>query len=153
MGWIVKTFQQLSTDELYKILKVRSEVFVVEQDCVYLDIDGHDQSAYHLYKEENGEIIAYSRIFASGEFLEEASIGRVIVIEKYRKIGLGKELLKEALTFLRDQLKESTVKIIAQNYLRKFYSSFGFEAISDVYIYDALPHVDMLITDLQQKRW
>lgn len=151
MGWKVKTFQQLTTDELYKILKVRSEIFVVEQNCVYLDVDGHDQKAYHLYREENGEIIAYCRIFASGDFLEEASIGRVVVIERYRKKGLGKQLMKEALNFLRDELKETTVKIIAQDYLRKFYGSFGFEPVSDVYIYDRLPHIDMVLYDLQAK--
>jgi|SRR5690554_3647286 len=149
MGWHLKTFQELTTEELYKILKERVEIFVVEQNCPYSEIDNNDQKAFHLYKEEGGEIIAYSRIFASGDYYKEASIGRVIVKEKYRKAGLGKELMKESLKFLRKELREKAVKIQAQDYLRKFYGSFGFELISEVYMMDNLPHVDMLISDLQ----
>lgn len=150
MGWKIKTFEQLTKEELYTILRERLEIFVVEQNCPYSEIDGHDQQALHMFKEIDGEIAAYSRIFASGDYYEEASIGRIIVKKEYRKLGLGKELLNQALQFLRDELKEEKVKIQAQNYLREFYASFGFEPISDVYILDYIPHLDMLISNLQQ---
>lgn len=145
MSWYIKTFIELSKEELYNILKERVNIFVVEQACPYPDIDDKDRTAYHLFKKEAGEIIAYSRIFKSGDYYAEASIGRVIVKAASRDRGLGRELLKQAITFVHQELKESAIKIQAQDYLRDFYGSFGFQPVSEVYLEDDIPHVDMLL--------
>ncbi|MFA9558586.1 GNAT family N-acetyltransferase [Evansella sp. AB-rgal1] len=144
MGWNIKTFEQLSNQELYNILKERVNIFVVEQECPYPEIDSKDQLAYHLFKEEDGDVLAYARIFKGGDYYEEASIGRVIVIKEARATGLGRELLQEAINFLHNELEETSIKIQAQDYLRKFYGSFGFVPISEVYLEDGIPHLDML---------
>lgn len=144
MNFTLKTFDQLTNTELYNILQERTNVFVVEQNCPYPEVDGKDAQSYHLYKEENGEIIAYLRILPPGVSYAELSIGRVLVKKEYRGQKLAHELMVRALQFIADELNETTVKIQAQDYLRNFYSSFGFEAISEVYLDDGIPHVDML---------
>jgi ElaA protein len=145
MNWKLKSFNELSTHELYGILLVRTQVFVVEQECPYLEVDGKDLHAYHLYKEENGEVIAYSRLLPAGVSYKEASIGRVLVKEDYRGKGLASELVKRGLDFIHDELGERTVKIQAQEYLREFYGSFGFRAITETYLDDGIPHIDMIL--------
>ncbi len=146
MTWYIKRFEEMSTNELYSVLKERVDVFVVEQNCPYPELDGKDLLSYHLFKEVEGEIAAYSRLLPPGVSYEEASIGRVLVKKAYRKQKLGEELLKRALDFLTNELNESRIKIQAQDYLRKFYGSFGFEVISDVYLEDGIPHVDMILS-------
>ncbi|WP_282137325.1 GNAT family N-acetyltransferase [Rossellomorea aquimaris] len=145
MNWKLKSFNELSTHELYGILLVRTQVFVVEQECPYLEVDGKDLHAYHLYKEENGEVVTYSRLFPAGVSYKEASIGRVLVKEDYRGKGLASELVKRGLDFIHDELGERTVKIQAQEYLREFYGSFGFRAITETYLDDGIPHIDMIL--------
>ena len=145
MNFTLKTFDQLTNTELYNILKERTNVFVVEQNCPYPEVDGKDVQSYHLYKEEDGEIIAYLRILPPGVSYAELSIGRVLVKKEYRGQRLAHELMMRALQFIEDELNETTVKIQAQDYLRKFYGSFGFKAISEVYLDDGIPHVDMLL--------
>ena len=145
MNFTLKTFDQLTNTELYNILKERTNVFVVEQSCPYPEVDGKDVQSYHLYKEENGEILAYLRILPPGVSYAELSIGRVLVKKEYRGQRLAHELMVRALQFIDEELNETTVKIQAQDYLRNFYSSFGFEAISEVYLDDGIPHVDMLL--------
>lgn len=145
MSWHLKKFDELTNSELYNILKERTLVFVVEQNCPYLEVDGKDPLSYHLFKEENGVIVAYLRILPAGVSYEESSIGRVFVKKEYRKQGLAQELLKKGLDFIHKELKETTVKIQAQEYLRNFYSSFGFQAISETYLDDNIPHIDMLL--------
>lgn len=145
MIWKLKKFDELTNIELYNLLKERTLVFVVEQNCPYLDVDGKDSFSYHLFKEDNGEIIAYLRIVHAGVTYQEISIGRVFVKKEYRGQGIAEELLKKGLDFIQNELKETTVKIQAQDYLRKFYSSFGFKAISETYLEDNIPHVDMLL--------
>jgi ElaA protein len=145
MNWKLKSFNELSTHELYGILLVRTQVFVVEQECPYLEVDGKDLHAYHLYKEENGEVVAYSRLLPAGVSYKEASIGRVLVKEDYRGKGLASELVKSGLDFIHDELGERTVKIQAQEYLREFYGSFGFRAITETYLDDGIPHIDMIL--------
>ena len=145
MGWNVKKFDELTNLELYNLLKERTLVFVVEQNCPYLEVDGKDPFSYHLFKEDQGEIVAYLRILPAGVSYQEASIGRVFVKKEYRGSGMAGELLKRGLDFIESELKETTVKIQAQDYLRKFYSSFGFQPISDTYLEDNIPHVDMLL--------
>jgi ElaA protein len=145
MNFTLKTFQQLTNIELYNILKERTEVFVVEQNCPYPEVDGKDVQSYHLFREEKGEIIAYLRILPPGVSYEELSIGRVLVKKAYRGQKLAQQLMTEALHFIHNELKEPTVKIQAQEYLSQFYESFGFEAISEVYLEDNIPHIDMIL--------
>ncbi|RBP00226.1 GNAT family N-acetyltransferase [Rossellomorea aquimaris] len=145
MNWKLKSFHELSTDELYRILQVRTQVFVVEQHCPYLEADGKDVHSYHLYKEENGEMVAYARLLPAGVSYKEPSIGRVLVKEGYRRKGLASELVKRGLDFIHDELGERSVKIQAQEYLREFYGSFGFRAITETYLDDGIPHIDMVL--------
>ncbi|MFB6587634.1 GNAT family N-acetyltransferase [Bacillus thuringiensis] len=145
MSWNLKKFDELTNIELYNLLKERTLVFVVEQNCPYPEVDGKDPFSYHLFKEDNGEIIAYLRIVPVGVSYQEISIGRVFVKKEYRGQGIAEELLKKGLDFIQNELKEKTVKIQAQDYLRKFYSSFGFQTISQTYLEDNIPHVDMLL--------
>ncbi|HDR7355351.1 GNAT family N-acetyltransferase [Bacillus wiedmannii] len=145
MGWNLKKFDELTNIELYNLLKERTLVFVVEQNCPYPEVDGKDPFSYHLFKENNGEIIAYLRIVPAGVSYQEISIGRVFVKKEYRGQGIAEELLKKGLDFIQNELKEKTVKIQAQDYLRKFYSSFGFQTISETYLEDSIPHIDMVL--------
>ncbi|PGM68837.1 GNAT family N-acetyltransferase [Bacillus cereus] len=145
MSWNLKKFDELTNIELYNLLKERTLVFVVEQNCPYPEVDGKDPFSYHLFKEDNGEIIAYLRIVPAGVSYQEISIGRVFVKKEYRGQGIAEELLKKGLDFIQNELKEKTVKIQSQDYLRKFYSSFGFQTISQTYLEDNIPHVDMLL--------
>ncbi|OOR26959.1 GNAT family N-acetyltransferase [Bacillus wiedmannii] len=145
MSWNLKKFDELTNIELYNLLKERTLVFVVEQNCPYPEVDGKDPFSYHLFKEDDGEIIAYLRIVPAGVSYQEISIGRVFVKKEYRGQGIAEELLKKGLDFIQNELKEKTVKIQAQDYLRKFYSSFGFQTISQTYLEDNIPHVDMLL--------
>lgn len=100
MNWNYKTFESLTTSEIYKILALRSEVFVVEQTCIYQDIDGKDEKAMHLFATENGAIVAYARLFKAGDYFDEASIGRVIVHPQYRGKDWGHQLMKKALQYM-----------------------------------------------------
>jgi ElaA protein len=145
MSWNVKRFDELTTTELYAILKERTQVFVVEQECPYLEVDGKDLLSYHLYKEENGEIAAYARLLPPGVSYTEASIGSVFVRKEYRGRGLAGELLIRSLDFLHGELGETKIKIQAQEYLREFYGSFGFTAVTDSYLDDGIPHIDMVL--------
>ncbi|MGD6801976.1 GNAT family N-acetyltransferase [Rossellomorea aquimaris] len=145
MSWNIKKFDELTNSELYNLLKERTLVFVVEQNCPYLEVDGKDPLSYHLFKEDDGEIIAYLRILPAGVSYQEVSIGRVFVKKEFRGQGLAEELIKKGLEFIQNELNETTVKIQAQDYLRKFYGSFGFQAISETYLEDNIPHVDMLL--------
>ena len=145
MSWKLKSFDELTNTELYNLLKERTLVFVVEQNCPYLEVDGKDPVSYHLFKEDNGEIVAYLRIVPAGIAYQEASIGRVFVKKEYRGQGIAGKLLKRALDYIQNELEETKVKIQAQDYLRKFYSSFGFQPISETYLEDNIPHVDMIL--------
>lgn len=144
MKYKIKKFEELSTKELYEILKVRSEVFVVEQNCVYQDIDTKDLASYHLYLEENNQIIAYSRIIPKGISYNETSIGRVLTKKSHRKNGLSKEMLKQAIEFITKTMNENKIRISAQAYLIDFYKSLGFEQVSEIYLEDDIEHIEML---------
>ncbi|MFD1094526.1 GNAT family N-acetyltransferase [Salegentibacter chungangensis] len=140
----VKTFSQLSLDELYKILQLRSEVFVVEQDCVYQDIDGKDDKALHIIGKEGERIVAYTRCFDKGFYFEEAAIGRVVVAKDQRKYGFGHEIMKASLKAIEDHFNTTAVKLSAQQYLIEFYESHGFKTIGEGYLEDGIPHIAML---------
>ncbi|AZJ33019.1 MULTISPECIES: GNAT family N-acetyltransferase [Tenacibaculum] len=144
MNFIVKRFQELTTSELYELLQLRSEVFVVEQDCVYQDIDGKDQKALHVIGVKEGKIVAYTRLFNSGEYFDTPSIGRVVVKETERKYGYGHDLIKASIKAIVDNYNETTITISAQTYLQKFYESHGFKQIGEGYLEDGIPHIRMV---------
>jgi len=143
MNWELKKFDELTNNELYDVLRLRVDIFVVEQTCPYPEIDGKDEESLHLMYKENGEIVAYARILPPGLSYDEASIGRVIVAESHRGTGLGHELIDQA---VKESLAEynQPIKIGAQAYLEDYYSAAGFETVSDVYLEDDIPHIDML---------
>jgi len=147
MEFHLKTFNELSIDEFHDILQLRINVFVVEQDCPYAEIDTKDKKALHFfaYAEDIPEkVIAYTRIFKPGDYYEEAAIGRVVVHADHRQKKFGYELIKKSIEVIKDQFKTSTIKIGAQTYLEKFYGSFGFKQVGDKYIEDGIPHIHMI---------
>jgi ElaA protein len=149
INWQVKHFHQLSIDELYDILKLRIDVFVVEQTCYYPDLDNIDrhQETLHLFCYEEGKISAYLRILAKGQSYDEyISIGRVIVADQARGTGMGHKLMAEALTVSNQYFPEEAIKISAQEHLEGFYNKHGFERISAMYLEDNIPHIAMLQT-------
>lgn len=139
----IKRFRELTVDELYKILALRAEVFVVEQNCVYNDIDGRDLRSTHMWIQERGKIVAYIRLLDKGVSYDEASIGRVVVAKEERGRGLAKKIMREGIKFLTERSAEKKITIGAQEYLKSFYQSLGFVEISDVYDEDGIPHLDM----------
>lgn len=142
--WKIKPFSKLSTEELYQILKIRQEVFIVEQTCYYIDADGYDQQAVHIWAESAGEILAYSRVFEPGIKYAEASIGRVLTNPKYRKNNLGKILIRFSIDTIEARFRTRSIRISAQDYLLSFYSEFGFEDTGKKYLEDDIPHTEML---------
>lgn len=141
--WRVNNFQELSINELYDILHLRCKIFVVEQDAPYLDMDYKDQHALHLQGWLGERLIAYCRLFKAGDYFDEASIGRVVVAEAYRKYGYGHELMEKAINIEKEFFNETRITISAQLYLKKFYESHGFVQTSDVYMEDGLAHIEM----------
>lgn len=142
--WHLKHFDELSLHQLYALLQLRIEVFIVEQACPFQDADGKDQGSYHLLGYDNGKLIAYTRLVPPGVIYTEASIGRVVASPAVRGSGAGKELMQESLNKVYALFGVGPVKIGAQLYLKKFYESFGFLQIGDVYLEDGIPHIYML---------
>lgn len=145
MRWQLKKFEQLELKELYHILKSRMDIFVVEQKCAYPDIDGIDPDCYHLFKKDQGEIVAYARLVPRGVLQDQPLIGRIIVNQDYRKQGYGRELINQAIKIILEDWQESEIMLQGQTYLRDFYQSFGFEAVSEPYLEDGIPHVDLIL--------
>ena len=139
MIWEVKEWAELSANEVENIFSLRSEVFVVEQDCVYQDIDGKDQKAKHVLGKKENEIVAYARIFKPGDYFKEASFGRAVVKKTERGKGLGDELVINAIKNISDY----EIKISAQSYLKDFYGKHGFVAKGEEYLEDGIPHTAM----------
>ena len=144
MNWEMKKFSELSSEEIYDILKIRNEVFIVEQQCIYEDCDGKDKNSYHLFAKENEEILVYSRILEKGISYNEISIGRVLTNKNYRGGGLAKQMMQRAIEFIENNLNEKAIRISAQEYLLNFYEYLGFVQVSDVYLEDGIPHVEMV---------
>jgi len=144
MEWEFKLFNELTISELYDILQLRAEIFVVEQDCVYNDLDGLDKMAVHHFLKKNGEIVAYSRLLKPGTRFAEFSIGRVVVKQAERRTGLGIEMMEAAKSYIIDEMGATKIKISAQSYLQKFYENLGFEIVTDMYLEDGIPHFGML---------
>lgn len=145
INWQYKPFNQLSLQELYSILQLRSEVFVVEQQCAYPDLDGKDQQCFHLCGWENNTLVAYARILPPGLSYAEASIGRVVSNPQYRKTGAGRSLMKLAIEKTFNQFGNVDIRIGAQKYLFNFYVTFGFTQCGPEYLEDGIPHVEMCL--------
>jgi ElaA protein len=144
MEWVLKNYNELTLNELYNILSLRTEIFIVEQNCAYQDIDFKDMKSKHLFALNDNEIASYCRIVEKGERFEEISIGRVIVKDKYRQLGLGQQMMRIAIKYISDELHENKIRISAQSYLKQFYNSLGFEQVSEEYLEDDIPHIEML---------
>ena len=141
----IKKFQELTADEIYNILKLRSEVFVVEQNCVYQDLDGKDERAMHLFYKKENEMIAYTRIFQKGDYYpENPSIGRVVVSKKERGKEIGKSIMKESILYIKNNHNSKSIELSAQKYLDKFYKELGFYRVGEDYLEDGIPHQRML---------
>lgn len=139
-----KTFEELNTTELYDLLQLRSEVFVVEQDCVYQDVDGKDQKALHVLGYKNEKLVAYTRIFKPGDYFEEASIGRVVVKENERAYKYGYDIMKASIEAIKEYYNQSEIRISAQTYLKRFYNNLDFKEVGEEYLEDGIPHINML---------
>lgn len=143
LKWEIKRFEALSGVEVYQILRLRSEVFVVEQNCVYQDIDGKDSKALHLLGTLDGILVAYARLFGPGDYFGKASIGRVLVSGSHRDKKYGHDLMREAISAIETHYGQTAIAISAQLYLKKFYESHGFSAMGESYLEDDIPHVHM----------
>lgn len=141
----IKRFKELSVEELYQILHLRSEVFIVEQNCVYQDIDNKDQKAIHVLGYYGSELVAYSRLFDAGDYFDESSIGRVVVSPKFRDRKWGHDLIKVCKETIQKEFNTTTITISAQQYLQKFYESHDFVQTSEMYLEDDIPHIQMKI--------
>lgn len=141
----IKSFEELTKKELYEILKLRAEIFVVEQHCFYLDPDDKDYQSLHLVIEKNDEIASYLRIIPKGLSYDTASIGRVLTSPKYRGKGLSRMAMQDAIDYIKKEWQEPKITIGAQYYLEKFYTSLGFIRVSDIYLDAGIEHIDMIL--------
>lgn len=143
--WTYKKFEELSPVELYAIMRLRIEVFVVEQNCPFQDADNKDQKAVHLMGWYNDELVAYTRLFNKGMSYQEASIGRVVTSHIARGSGIGKQLMQKSISLLYTLYGVQPIRIGAQFYLKKFYESLGFQQTSEIYLEDNIEHIEMLL--------
>lgn len=143
MELIVKRFEELTVEELYEILKIRVSVFVVEQNCLYQEIDDRDKQSFHVYLKDDDGIQAYLRVVDKGVSFDEVSIGRVIAVK--RRCGLGSKILSEGIKVAKDKLKAATIKIEAQSYAKGLYEKQGFSQVSEEFLEDGIPHVLMIL--------
>ena len=146
MEIVVKHFYELTLDELYEILRARAEVFVVEQNCAYQDVDEVDKEAYHVYLREEGKIVAYLRVIDKGKRLDEVSLGRVITLK--RRCGYGTQVMKAGIEVAREKFGATKIKIGAQAWAKPFYEQVGFRQISGEYMEDGIPHIYMILEEM-----
>ena len=146
LTWTLKKFDQLTVTELYAILQLRNEVFVVEQNCPYQDADNKDQKSFHFMGWDGATLVAYTRIIPQGISYTEASIGRVVTNPKYRGTGAGKQLMERSINNTLELFNCTAIKIGAQLYLKKFYEDLGFVQCSGHYLEDNIPHIEMLLS-------
>ncbi|NNL80581.1 MAG: GNAT family N-acetyltransferase [Flavobacteriaceae bacterium] len=139
-----KFFNQLNLEELYELLRLRSEVFVVEQKCIYQDIDNKDQKALHVLGFENEELVAYTRVYKSGDYLETATIGRVLVKNSARSKGYGYDIMRATINAIEEKFETESVCLSAQTYLKTFYNNLGFKETGEEYLEDGIPHILMI---------
>ena len=147
IDWSYLRFDDLSTEDLYQILQLRAEIFIVEQDCAYQDVDGFDQPGVHvmgqLWAGDSAQLVCYARLLLPGAKYEGASIGRVVTKKSVRGEGIGKALMLNSLKYCKEHWSDKAVTISAQQYLQKFYTGFGFETESESYDEDGIPHIRM----------
>lgn len=144
MNWFLRTFDELSLAQLYQLLKLRQEVFVVEQNCPYLDADGEDLHAEHLFARcDDGSMTAYARLYQAIGAQSYSRIGRVLTAQSSRRTGLGRELMRRSIDYLKKRSPNAPIRVGAQVYLLKFYQDFGFKPIGEEYLEDGIPHIDM----------
>jgi len=144
MEWEVKKFTGLSVSELYDVLRLRAEVFVVEQDCVYQDLDGKDDKSLHVMGYEKNGLVAYARIVLPGTSYKEVSVGRVVVAKKTRGTSVGYQLMNKAIETVEQEMGVQPIRISAQSHLEVFYANLGFEPTGKSYLEDGIPHIEML---------
>lgn len=142
----IKPFNALKLDELYAILRLRSEIFVVEQECIYLDLDGKDEKALHVTGWEGDRLAGYCRVFRPGDYFEEASLGRVAVPRHHRGKGYGVQIMNFAIDSIKKAMGSHPIAISAQAYLQGFYEDLGFNQVGDLYDEDGIPHIRMVLT-------
>lgn len=142
--WAVKSFKELNTTELYKILQLRAEIFVVEQNSPYQDLDGKDLKSFHLMGYSGDDLVAYTRLLPKNISYSEASIGRVVSSSKVRGLGVGRELMNRSIIEMEKLFGKGPIRIGAQLYLQKFYESLGFVREGEPYTEDTIPHIIML---------
>ena len=140
----IKYFNELTTQELYDLLQLRSEVFVVEQDCVYQDADGKDQKALHVIGYKNNSVVAYTRVFKPGDYFKEASIGRVVVSKDERAHKYGYDIMEASINAVKTYFNEKCIKVSAQTYLKRFYNNLAFQQVGEAYLEDGIPHIGMI---------
>ena len=146
ISWSRKNFDELNKNELYDLLKLRSEVFVVEQNCVYQDIDNKDKKGSHFFAHDGSDLIAYLRLMELGVFYpNHISIERVVVKQTHRNKKLGNEILVKAIDFCRKKFPKTQIKISAQTHLKAFYNQLGFEFKGEAYLEDGIPHCAMYL--------
>ena len=143
MDLVVKRFEELSVEELYEILRVRVAVFVVEQRCAYQEIDGKDKSSYHVFLRDDTGIQAYLRVIDKGVSFEEVSIGRVLTVK--RGCGLGGWILSEGIRVAKEEMRADRIRIEAQSYAKGFYEKAGFRQVSEEFLEDGIPHIQMVL--------
>jgi len=146
-NWHVKEFDQLSAKELYSILKLRINVFMLEQNCLYPECDDKDLKATHLFSIINDQVVAYARLLPAMVSYAEPSIGRVVTHPDHRSTGLGKVLMNKSILHLEEKFPKEGIRISAQAHLQKFYESLLFKKVSEVYLEDNIPHIEMLKAD------
>lgn len=146
MNWVIKKFDELTPQELYAILQLRNEVFVVEQNCVFQDADNKDQRSYHLMGWQNEKLAAYTRLVPPGVAYDKPSIGRVVTSPSVRGSGAGKELMKISIEKTKQLFGDIPILIGAQLYLKKFYESLGFQQSSEIYLEDGIEHIEMILS-------
>lgn len=145
LRFIIKPFNELSLQELYTMLQLRTKVFVVEQDCVFQDMDDKDQKGIHVLGYHDDVLVAYSRLLPPGMSYPEMSIGRVLTDTDRRKEGFGIELMRQSINTMYELYGKQPIRIGAQLYLKKFYESFAFAQTSDTYLEDGIPHIEMIL--------
>jgi len=142
----IKPFNELNLQELYALLRMRSEIFVVEQQCVYLDLDGKDTEALHVLGWKGSELCGYCRVFRPGDYYKEASIGRVAVSTQFRGKGYGAQLMEFTIQAIQKEMGACPIAISAQAYLQRFYEELGFQPEGELYKEDGIPHIRMVLT-------
>jgi ElaA protein len=150
--WHLVPYPELSLDALYDVLELRQRVFIVEQNCPYIDADGIDPSCWHVIgRNEHAAVVAYARILPPGLKYAGPSIGRVVTHPKVRGTGLGRQLMREAIKFTDSLFPGESIRISAQMYLIRFYGGLGFEPVGDPYDEDGIPHVEMVRSGMPQE--